>query len=254
MSIAQEPYTIKYNKSNGMPSNAVFNVFQDSKGFMWFATNAGLTRYDGFEYKTYTSPAQTSTPGSSIVEDAYGRIWYENFDGYMYYIQNDSLQAFLQNDPIQYLPITLTKTHLFAFQKKGIDVYDLKTLNRIATKSLPLNKVESSGSSQNNFYFVESDMIYKLDEKFTLSSTNFFKKQNTELKQLYVNNHKIYVVSKYNSSKLMYVFDEDLKHLYTIPIKESEFIQGINFTDSLVWINTTKGSHAYLYNNLAAGA
>ncbi len=253
MSIAQEPYTIKYNKSNGMPSNAVFNVFQDSKGFMWFATNAGLTRYDGFEYKTYTSPAQTSTPGSSIVEDAYGRIWYENFDGYMYYIQNDSLQAFLQNDPIQYLPITLTKTHLFAFQKKGIDVYDLKTLNRIATKSLPLNKVESSGSSQNNFYFVESDMIYKLDEKFTLSSTNFFKKQNTELKQLYVNNHKIYVVSKYNSSKLMYVFDEDLKHLYTIPIKESEFIQGINFTDSLVWINTPQGSHAYLDNNLASG-
>ncbi|MBP8034509.1 MAG: hypothetical protein KAZ71_07910, partial [Bacteroidia bacterium] len=73
VAIGQEPYTIKYNKSNGMLSNAVFNVFQDSRGFMWFATNAGLTRYDGFEYKTYTSPAQTSTPGSSIVEDKYGR-------------------------------------------------------------------------------------------------------------------------------------------------------------------------------------
>lgn len=245
ISIAQEPYTIKYNKSNGMPSNAVFNVFQDSKGFMWFATNAGLTRYDGFEYKTYTSPAQTSTPGSSIVEDKYGRIWYENFDGYMYYIQNDSLHAFLQNDPIQYLPITLTETHLFAFQKKGIDVYDLKTLNRIATKSFPHKIVEFSGSSQNNSYFIESDVLYKLDEKMILSSTNFFKIKNTVLKQLYVHNHKIYIVSKLNKTKLVYVFDENLKHLYTIPIKEPEFIQGLNFTDSLVWIHTPQGSHAY---------
>ena len=85
---------------------------------MWFASNAGLTRYDGFEYKTYTSTAQTSTPGSSIVEDKFGRIWYENFDGYLYYIQNDSLHALLQNDPIQYLPITLTQKYLFVFQKK----------------------------------------------------------------------------------------------------------------------------------------
>jgi sensor histidine kinase YesM len=243
--MAQEPYTIKYNKSNGMPSNAVFNVFQDSKGFMWFATNAGLTRYDGFEYKTYTSPVQTSTPGSSIVEDKYGRIWYENFDGYIYYIQNDSLQALLQNDPIQYLPITLTKTHLFAFQKKGIDVYDLKTLNRIATKFFPHKIVEFSGSSQNNSYFIESDVLYKLDEKMILSSTNFFKIKNTALKQLYVHNHKIYIVSKLNLSKLIYVFDDNLKHLYTIPIKEPEFIQGLNITDSLVWVHTPQGSHAY---------
>ena len=236
-----------------MPSNAVFNVFQDSKGFMWFASNAGLTRYDGFEYKTYTSPAQTSTPGSSIVEDKYGRIWYENFDGYLYYIQNDSLHALLQNDPIQYLPITLTQKYLFVFQKKGIDVYDLKNLKLVTTKFFPFNNVEFSGSSQANFYFIESDVLYKLDETFTLSSTNFFKNGKTELKQLYVHHHKIYVVSKFNSSKLMYVFNEELKHLYNITIKEPEFIQGVDFTDSLVWIHTPQGSHAYHDNNLASG-
>lgn len=250
---AQEPYTIKYNKSNGLPSNAVFNIFQDSKGFIWFATNEGLTRYDGFEYKTYVSSDQTSTPGSSIVEDKYGRIWYENFDGYSYYIQNDSLHMLLQNNPIQYLPVTLTQKHLFTFQKKGIDIYDLKTLNRLTTKSVPLNKVEFSGSSQNSLYFIESDVIYKLDKYFTLSSTIFFKNKNTELKQLYVHNNKIYIVSKYNLSKLMYVFNEDLKLLYTIPIKEPEFIQGLDFTDSVVWVHTPRGSHAYYDNNLSSG-
>lgn len=250
---AQEPYTIKYNKSNGMSSNTVFNVFQDGKGFMWFASNAGLTRYDGFEYKTYTSPKQTSTPGSSIVEDKLGRIWYENFDGYLYYVENDSLKSLLQNKPIQYLPITLTQKYVFVFQKQGIDVYDLNTLKINTTKTVQLNKVEFSANSNNNLYFIENDVLYKLDESLNLSSTIFFKDNKIELKQLYFNDHKIYVVSKYNDSKQIYVFNEDLKHLYNITIKEPEFIQGVNFTDSLVWIHTPRGTQAYYDNNLDLG-
>ena len=228
-----------------MPSNAVFNIFQDSKGFMWFATNAGLTRYDGFEYKTYTSPAQTSTPGSSIVEDKYGRIWYENFDGYLYFVQNDSLHALQQNDPIQYLPITLTKKHVFVFQKKGLDVYDLKTLKRQSTKPIILDNLEFSYSSETNFYCLEKDVIYKLDETIKLSIAPILKNIDVKIKQLYCHNHKIYIVSKFNTTKLVYVFDESLKHLYNIPIKEPEFIQGVNFSDDLIWINTPQGSHAY---------
>jgi sensor histidine kinase YesM len=245
VSIAQEPYTIKYNKSNGLPSNAVFNVFQDSKGFMWFATNAGLTRYDGFEYKTYTSPAQTSTPGSSILEDNYGRIWYENFDGYLYFVQNDSLHALQQNDPIQYLSITLTKKHVFVLQKKGLDVYDLKTLKRQSTEPIILDNVEFSNNSETNFYCIEKDVIFKLDETLKLSTAPFLKNIDVKIKQLYCHNHKIYIVSKFNTTKLVYVFDENLKHLYNIPIKEPEFIQGVNFSDDLIWINTPQGSHAY---------
>lgn len=243
---AQEPYTIKYNKSNGLPSNAVFNVFQDSKGFMWFTSNAGLTRYDGFEYKTYTSSDQTSTPGSSITEDKFGRIWYENFDGYIYYVENDSLKTLHQNKPLQYLPITLTQKYLFVFQENGIDVYDLQTLKIIITKNIPLDNIEYSTSGNGNFYCIVSDILYKLNSGLTISSTNYFKKEKAEIKQLYYNNHKIYVVGKYNPSKLIYVFNEELKYLYHISIKDPEFIQGVNFTDSLIWINTPQGSYAYI--------
>jgi sensor histidine kinase YesM len=236
-----------------MPSNAVFNVFQDSKGFMWFGSNAGLTRYDGFEYKTYTSVEQTSTPGSSIVEDKFGRIWYENFDGYIYYVQHDSLHALQQNDPIQYLPITLTKKHVFVFQKKGIDAYDVKNLKLKTTKPLPAGNIEFAGNSESCFYCIANDTLYVLDEALSISKSTFFNNKNVKIKQLYFHNNKIYIVSKYNSSKLIYVFDEKLNHLYNIPINEPQFIQGVNFTDNIIWINTPQGSHAYCDDKTQTG-
>lgn len=37
----------------GLPSNAVSDIYQDQKGFMWFSTNNGLARYDGNQMKVY---------------------------------------------------------------------------------------------------------------------------------------------------------------------------------------------------------
>lgn len=39
--------------SDGLPSNSVRCMFQDSKGFLWLGTLDGLTRYDGNTFLTY---------------------------------------------------------------------------------------------------------------------------------------------------------------------------------------------------------
>lgn len=38
---------------DGLSSNAVSDIYQDQKGFMWFSTNNGLARYDGNQMKVY---------------------------------------------------------------------------------------------------------------------------------------------------------------------------------------------------------
>lgn len=38
---------------DGLPSNAVSDIYQNQKGFMWFSTNNGLARYDGNQMKVY---------------------------------------------------------------------------------------------------------------------------------------------------------------------------------------------------------
>ena len=109
----QDPFGVRLNQSNGLPSNNVYNVFEDSKGFIWFTTDEGLTRYDGFEYKSYTNQTQSTNAGSCIQEDKFGRLWYENFDGQLFYIENNKLSKLNQDKTVGFLPFGLTEKYVF---------------------------------------------------------------------------------------------------------------------------------------------
>ncbi|MGC3945209.1 MAG: two-component regulator propeller domain-containing protein [Chryseolinea sp.] len=51
---AQTTIDVSYlSAPDGMASAIVHSVFQDSYGFMWFSTNNGLQKYDGYGFQTY---------------------------------------------------------------------------------------------------------------------------------------------------------------------------------------------------------
>ncbi len=68
------------NQSDGLSQNTVNDVFQDSFGFIWIATESGLNRYDGTAFVRYQrdhSDAQ-SLPADfvwDIAEDRNGNLW-----------------------------------------------------------------------------------------------------------------------------------------------------------------------------------
>jgi ligand-binding sensor domain-containing protein len=71
-----EPITV----NNGLPHQTVYRVLQDKKGFMWFGTQRGLMRYDGYSSKLFgqTQKGATSFFGKSIhalLEDKKGNLW-----------------------------------------------------------------------------------------------------------------------------------------------------------------------------------
>ena len=53
--IHAELNTINYSIKDGLPSNETYDVFHDSKGFVWFGTDNGVVRYNGKEFKTFTT-------------------------------------------------------------------------------------------------------------------------------------------------------------------------------------------------------
>lgn len=70
----------------GLSQGAIICILQDRKGFMWFGTQDGLNRYDGYEFKIYKHDPQDPTTISdkwilSIFEDHAGVIWVGTRDG-----------------------------------------------------------------------------------------------------------------------------------------------------------------------------
>lgn len=66
--------------SNGLSQNTVTCIIQDSKGFMWFGTQYGLNRYDGYKFEKFkTDPWNTNSISdnyiNAIFEDAKGVLW-----------------------------------------------------------------------------------------------------------------------------------------------------------------------------------
>lgn len=62
---------------NGLSQNSVNCIFQDKKGFMWFGTKDGLSRYDGLSFRIYNN--ENSNLGRNFItvlyEDSKGNIW-----------------------------------------------------------------------------------------------------------------------------------------------------------------------------------
>jgi len=62
-------------------SNSLINqVYQDSRGYIWIATEDGLNRFDGDDIQIYrtnsTNPnAISSNYVHKVYEDSYGRLW-----------------------------------------------------------------------------------------------------------------------------------------------------------------------------------
>lgn len=81
--IAQNGRDIKFNhitREDGLSQSSGHVIFQDKQGFMWFGTNDGLDKYDGYEMSVYKHDPDDSTSISgnnisTIYEDQRGNFW-----------------------------------------------------------------------------------------------------------------------------------------------------------------------------------
>ncbi|MFY9221497.1 MAG: two-component regulator propeller domain-containing protein [Blastocatellia bacterium] len=98
----------RLDQKSGLSNNSIHHIFQDKTGFIWIATEYGLDRYDGYNFKTYFHDEKD--PNSlrdnntlTIYEDKLGAIWVGTYDGFSIYNpttdnffidSNPSLKAF----------------------------------------------------------------------------------------------------------------------------------------------------------------
>src|ERR1043165_3036716 len=65
-----------YTTADGLAHNVVNRVVRDSRGFLWFCTNEGLSRFDGYGFTSY-GIEQGLPPAvvTDVLETGDGQYW-----------------------------------------------------------------------------------------------------------------------------------------------------------------------------------
>ena len=64
-------------QAEGLASNTVLTIFEDSHGAMWFGTTDGITRYDGKHFQTFTTESGLAQNTIGLIfEDRQGALWF----------------------------------------------------------------------------------------------------------------------------------------------------------------------------------
>ncbi len=76
-SSAQQYNFQKFGVEQGLPQNTVYDIFQDSRGYLWFGTaGGGLARFDGKNFRVYNQKnGLADNVVRKITEDSKGKLW-----------------------------------------------------------------------------------------------------------------------------------------------------------------------------------
>ena len=126
---------------NGLPKNKIYSCLMDKRGFMWFATDNGICRYDGVRFKIFNSDNKS-----------YPELK-ENIFNYVYQKSSDEL-LFLSYEG---------RLYSYSYEKGKFTNLSEKT------HSLRNKFLTNLYKDRNNFYWFSTETgLLKVDERFNL--------------------------------------------------------------------------------------
>ncbi|RLD58757.1 MAG: hypothetical protein DRI97_02550 [Bacteroidetes bacterium] len=150
----QAPQFSHYGVADGMSQSEILCIFQDSEGYIWFGTQNGLNKFDGYSFEHFfNNPADIHTISNNwifdIAEDQNGILWigtkgglnkYDKHTGRFSTVSLADDNTGSENNFIY--GIALDESHMYINQSPTLSVLDLNTG---AIKSY-LNTFETGGA------------------------------------------------------------------------------------------------------------
>ena len=126
---------------DGLSQSDVKSIIKDRLGFMWFSTDDGLSRYDGYNFTAYKHNAKDphSIPANDVTdlfEDKQGNLWIGSGGGLSLYNYNtNNFTTFRANkddestlsDPDVAYIFQDSKNRIWVCSYSGLNLFDVKT-------------------------------------------------------------------------------------------------------------------------------
>ena len=224
---------------DGLPSNTVYYVYQDSKKFIWFATDAGVSRYDGSTFTNYRKKdGLANNEIIRIKEDSSGRVWFFHFNGSLSFmwrnkIYSENNTSFLKSLEGKefYFDFVQDNNSTIYFYNRICEILTLDKLNRTRKynlqdkllRSIPhghkINSVlfllrQITKSNTGEFFCWTRNGLFKLK---TISGQPIFISQDHNMYAVYPGGGNMVLVNTY-SNKIYKFRNEHLIDSITLPI------------------------------------
>ena len=255
ISFAQTPEPIfrRYTVDNGLPSSVVYHVYQDSKGYIWFATANGVSRYDGYKFDHFDlQSGLVDNEVFEIYEDYKHRIWFIPMSGKLSYYENGKLVRYKYNSKIKdHLPTSRGPIKC-SFYVDSLDyVYlSLKQFGRISISPEGIYKKWTNESNDNNLNAEELP-----GGKILISNPDNANNMHIAFRGLYqnfniskddisdiriANPHHLFFLDAPDSSIIFSIYQSVLK------IKKGKIISRRDYHQDLIWMSIDENNNLWI--------
>ena len=94
-SFTQEQIYQNFGVDDGLPSSEAYDIYQDKEGYIYFATDKGLSRYNGYEFENFnTSDGLTGNVILKFYPQKNGQIWCYSFHNQSLFYFNECFDGF----------------------------------------------------------------------------------------------------------------------------------------------------------------
>jgi ligand-binding sensor domain-containing protein len=250
LSLAQEPSYKNYDVDDGLASSFVYYVFQDSKGYIWFATEAGVSRFNGYKFENFTvDNGLSDNEVFTIYEDHKGRVWFFTFTGEPSFYHNGKMYNASNNKLLGSFPkmhqlvsfLEDSKKNIWLLPIRGpvikVDPSDKISSHTFSTKQRYAHRSYIWENEKNEIWVAAGEAYISLDNETVVPATYPILRLGFALKQ----QDKSIVVSK---ERNLYEFKNQKESLVLNSEDVSEMKGLINclYRDSKnrTWLGTTR--------------
>jgi ligand-binding sensor domain-containing protein len=251
--LAQTTYLPHYNSKNGLASNNCYFILQDKKGFIWIATDAGLSRFDGTNFQNFT--IEDGLPDTQILqikEDKSGKLWFLALNGQLSYLLDGKFYNRNNNKLLKELNFNTVIVSILE-DRKGriwlgtnsnlIVLWDGKSIRKFVSKDVKEKFINAviHEDEQGNIFAYNDSSTRKFDEKdFVKTSSqvnplSYMTAFNAPNKSLFYLDHEgLKIYQKGQVKKLISIPDNLLKNMSGYFYYDSK--------DKEVWLANNNGA------------
>ena len=229
--------------ADGLPSQDVFESFQDSDCYLWFATESGAVRYNGYDF--FQSQFGNHLDHSDILgfmEDSYGRIWFRTLGGDVCYFQNGEYHSSDNDSLCKELSFTCTVLKIFEVgdllffisSGNGVHILDGDLILRI-----PTPPIKNACKISNGVFLIGHSGSLKMDLNGNISPIDSIPRNTHYAAAIH---HRRRTFISYGSILTQYLEGQTtLDTVFQTNSGQEEIINLVERDDSTIFICTRQG-------------